>query len=244
MKKISLANIPVLFEDENLIILDKPAPLLTIPDRFNHAETNLAALLRSKFNDIFVVHRLDRETSGVILFAKNAESHRKLCAAFEDRLVRKKYLAIVNGTPKETKGIIELSIDEHPSKKGTMIISKKGKESVTEFSVLESLGNFSLVEAVPFTGRTHQIRVHLHAIGHPLAVDPVYGTRKELYLSEIKRKFKTAKETEEQPLVSRCTLHSCSLTFPHPVSGEMITVESPLPRDMNALLAQLRKKKA
>jgi 23S rRNA pseudouridine955/2504/2580 synthase/23S rRNA pseudouridine1911/1915/1917 synthase len=124
-----------------------------------------------------------------------------------------------------------------------MIVSKKGKESVTEFSVLESLGNFSLVEASPLTGRTHQIRVHLHAIGHPLAVDPVYGTRKELYLSEIKRKFKHTKDIEEKPLVSRCTLHSFSLTFPHPVSGNMITVEADLPKDMNALLSQLRKKK-
>jgi 23S rRNA pseudouridine1911/1915/1917 synthase len=243
MKKVTLANIPVLFEDASCIVLDKPAPLLTIPDRYNHAENNLAALLREKFTDIFVVHRLDRETSGVILFAKNAEAHKKLCAAFEDRLVRKKYLAIVNGTPKETKGIIELALAEHPAKKGGMIVSKKGKESVTEFAVLESLGNFSLVEASPLTGRTHQIRVHLHAIGHPLAVDPVYGTRKEFFLSEIKQKFKYTKDTEEKPLVSRCTLHSSSLTFPHPVSGEMITIESPLPKDLNALLAQLRKKK-
>jgi len=243
MKKILLSNIPVLYEDKNLVVLDKPAPFLTIPDMYNHAENNLAALLRNKFNDIFVVHRLDRETSGVILFAKDAESHKKLCTSFEDRLVRKKYLAIVNGTPKETTGIIELAIDENPKGKGGMIISKKGKDSVTEFSVLESLGNFSLVEASPLTGRTHQIRVHLHAIGHPLAVDSVYGTRKELYLSEIKRKFKHAKDTEEKPLISRCTLHSASLTFPHPVSGEMITIEAPLPKDMNALLSQLRKKK-
>jgi 23S rRNA pseudouridine1911/1915/1917 synthase len=241
MKKNNFLPFSILYEDEYLIVVNKPAPFLTIPDRFNHDALNLSSLLKETYGDIFVVHRLDRETSGVILFAKNAEIHRTLSCAFENREVQKEYQAFVQGIPHEKEGEIHLSIDEHPSHKGTMIISKKGKDSVTKYSVAEEYGKNALLNVFPLTGRTHQIRIHLKALGCPLMVDSVYGERSELYLSEIKRGYRTGKDAEEKPFISRCTLHARSLSFTHPVHGTSMVVEAPLPKDLNALLNQLRK---
>jgi 23S rRNA pseudouridine1911/1915/1917 synthase len=241
MKKNNSPHFTILYEDEYCIAVNKSAPFLTIPDRFNHDALNLSSLLKEIYGDMFVVHRLDRETSGVILFAKNAEIHKALCCAFENREVQKEYQAFVQGIPHDKEGEINLSIDENPSKKGTMIISKKGKESVTKYSVAEEFGKYALLSVFPLTGRTHQIRIHLKALGYPLMVDSVYGERGELYLSEIKRGYRYGKDTEEKAFVSRCTLHARSLTFTHPVHGTAMMIEAPLPKDLNALLNQLRK---
>jgi 23S rRNA pseudouridine1911/1915/1917 synthase len=241
MKKNNSPHFTILYEDDYCIAVNKAAPFLTIPDRFNHDALNLSSLLKEIYGDMFVVHRLDRETSGVILFAKNAEIHRSLSLAFENRGIHKEYAAFVKGIPHEKEGEINLCIDENPSKKGTMIISKKGKESVTKYSVAEEFGKYALLSVFPLTGRTHQIRIHLKALGYPLLVDSVYGERSELYLSEIKRGYRTGKDTDEKPFVSRCTLHAKSLAFTHPATGAAMKIEAPLPRDLNALLNQLRK---
>jgi 23S rRNA pseudouridine955/2504/2580 synthase/23S rRNA pseudouridine1911/1915/1917 synthase len=239
----SFKNLDIIFEDQLLIAINKPSGLLTIPDRYDDSKENLYEILKLHFGSIFTVHRLDKETSGTIIFAKTAEAHKALNTAFEERRTNKRYLAVVNGAPREQNGIIDLSIDEHPSGKGKMMPSKKGKESVTEFSVIEHFSNFALIEAHPLTGRTHQIRVHFAAIGHPLAVDSIYGTRSQLLLSEIKKGYRGRKDEPERPLISRLTLHSWKLTFDHPQSGQPVSVESPIPKDIHALLSQLRKKK-
>lgn len=244
MNILEKKHIGVLYEDDHIVALDKPSPFLTIPDRYIHSEESLYTLLKLSYNEIFVVHRLDRETSGVILFAKNPEAHRILSMAFEGREVKKEYIAIVQGIPAEKDGVIDMPIAEHPSKKGMMIPSKHGKESVTEYHVIESYDRFSLLSLFPQTGRTHQIRVHCKAIGHPLAVDPMYSERKAFYLSEIKKKYKRGDEfAEERPIISRCTLHAKSIRFKHPADGRDMFIESPVPKDMNALISQLSKLK-
>jgi RluA family pseudouridine synthase len=243
MQITKLSQIPVLFEDEHVLVLDKPAGLLSVPDRWDHEVANILTLLREKYSDIFTVHRLDRETSGVILFAKDAQSHRSLSIAFEERRVSKQYIALVTGTPKDESGMIDLAIEENPAKQGTMKLAKKGKECLTEYKVAEKFRDYSLVEVTLHTGRTHQIRVHFQGIGHPLAVDAVYGGQKELCLSKLKRGYHFPEWENERPLLSRVPLHSWKLAFPHPVTGEIVTVEAPLPKDIKAVLFQLRKLK-
>jgi 23S rRNA pseudouridine1911/1915/1917 synthase len=239
----SLRTISTLYEDDDLIILDKPAGLLTIPDRFDSTKGNLYVMLGVRYHEIFIVHRLDRDTSGVIVFAKTRDAHRKLCATFEERTADKRYLGLVNGIPHERNGIIDLAIAEHHSGRGKMAVSHKGKPAVTEYSVIEEFIDFSLVEAKLITGRTHQIRVHMAAIGHPLAVDPLYGTRDKLLLSEIKRSFRKHRDEEEHPLISRTSLHSWKLDIPHPSRDIVLHAEAEIPKDIRAALNQLRKRK-
>lgn len=237
----SYRSIEKLYEDDSVIIVDKPAGLLTIPDRYDSSKENLYNILGDHFGEIFIVHRLDKDTSGAIVFAKTAEAHRTLNIAFEERRTEKKYLALISGVPREKAGVIELAIAEHPAGKGMMMASKKGKEAITEYSVIESFSKFSLVEAKLITGRTHQIRVHFAAIGFPLAVDAMYGKRDKLFLSEIKKSINLGKEEEERPLLSRTSLHSWKLSIPHPTTGEIIKIEAKIPKDINAVLNQLRK---
>ncbi|MBV6428427.1 MAG: putative RNA pseudouridine synthase [Haliscomenobacter sp.] len=232
----------LLYDDEDLLVVEKPAGVLTIPDRFDPSKPNLLAMLQEAFGAIWVVHRLDRETSGLVCFAKNEEAHRHLNLQFSERTVDKVYLALTDGRPLPPSGSIEQPIAPHPGVAGKMMIHRQGKYALTLYRVADTFRSFSLVEANIKTGRTHQIRVHLSSIGHPLAVDPIYGKRAELFLSEIKlRNFRTGKEEPERPLMSRLTLHALNLGITHPRSGERLVVESPLPKDFRALLNQLDK---
>jgi pseudouridine synthase, RluA family len=230
----------ILLEDDAVLAINKPAGLLVLPDRYDHTLLNLYDLLKETFGTIFVVHRIDRETSGVVLFAKTAEAHAQLNTAFEQRQVEKKYRAIVAGTSHTDSGSINLPIieNEHGVRK-MKIDTKKGKEARTDYTVMERFDGYALVEARPHTGRTHQIRVHLSAIGLPILADPLYGDGRGFFLSTIKRNYQ-GKE-EEQPLLGRTALHAFSLSFSHPVTSGNILVEAPLPKDMEAVLKALRK---
>lgn len=230
-----------LYQDDSIVVIDKPERVLSIPDRFDCKKVNLRDMLKDTLGEIFVVHRLDKDTSGAIIFARNTDAHRNLCSAFESGTVGKKYLAIVNGTPADISGEIDVPLIENPSARGSMIAAKKGKESVTRYRVIESFVRFSLVECIPLTGRTHQIRVHMKHIGHPLIVDPLYGEREAFFLSEIKKKYRTAKDTDELPFLSRVPLHSAELSFAHPITNDPLIIEAPLHKDMSAVLAQFRK---
>jgi len=235
-------EVNILYEDKAVIVAEKPPGMLSIPDRFDPLKDNLLGRLKQSHGQIFVVHRLDRETSGLICFARTEEAHRNLSIQFTERLVDKFYLALVDGRPLPPSGTIDKPIGPHPSVAGKMASSPLGKPALTLYRVLDTYRNFSLVEANIKTGRTHQIRVHFSSIGHPLAVDPLYGKREFLLLSEIKlRNFHLGKYAEEKPLVQRLTLHAWRLGFSHPVSGERVEVESPLPKDFKALLHQLDK---
>lgn len=231
----------IIFENENFVAVNKPSGLLTIPDRHNDTINSLYKILQQQYNQIFIVHRLDRETSGLIVFAKNETTHKFLSRLFEQRNIDKYYLAIIRGVLQNKKGIIEEPIIEHPVKKGLMIVDEKGKPSVTEYEVQEEYGIYSLVKFKINTGRTHQIRVHMKHIGHPVVCDELYGDPKPVLLSSFKKKFKLGKqEEEEKPLLSRLALHSYQLHFKDE-QGKIMDLIAELPKDMKAVLQQLQK---
>lgn len=228
-------------EDDALIAIVKSSGLLVIPDRYNHAAPCVSDFLKEEFGEIFVVHRLDRETSGIVLFAKTAEAHQLLNNEFETRAVTKRYLAIVRGEPAEDAGTIDLPIGEHRHQAGRMTVDdREGKDSVTEFTVLERFIGHALVEARPKTGRTHQIRVHLREIGLPIVGDPLYSDGEPFLLSSIKRGYRVKGE-EELPLLARTALHAAGLEIVHPITQARMSLSSDVPRDMQAVLKSLRK---
>lgn len=235
-------HINKVWENDRMVIIDKPAGLLSIPDRFNKDIPNLYSILSSDYEAIYTVHRLDKQTSGLIIFAKDEECHALLSSAFENKKIEKNYLAIVDGMLSDESGTIDLPIAESNTKRGTYLTAKKGKPSITHYKTIEKYGIASLLDIRLETGRTHQIRVHLKAIGHPLVVDKIYGKRAELYLSEVlKKKYKRKSNQEERPLLQRQPLHAYSITIPAEIMGEEISVDIPLPKDMKAVVNQLSK---
>lgn len=232
----------ILYQDNDLVIVNKPAGLLVIPDRYNAELPSLKKLLESKLGQqIWVVHRIDRDTSGVICFAKNEESHKYLSGLFQKHDIGKYYLGIVNGRVIPEEGRIEKPIDEHPVIKGKMAVVKKGKPSVTDYKVLQQWPLYALVEFQIHTGRTHQIRVHIQSTGHSIVCDELYGDGKPFFLSSIKKKYRLSNNEEtERPLLARLGLHASRLTFKKE-DGTPISVEAPLPKDMAACIRQLDK---
>jgi tRNA pseudouridine32 synthase/23S rRNA pseudouridine746 synthase len=232
---VSGGAVPVLFEDRHLLAVDKPPGRLVIPGRGTD-ERSLREELEEVHGRLWVVHRLDRGTSGVLLFARTAEAHRALNLAFDRGEPRKRYLALVRGAPPAERRI-DLAIA--PARRGRMRPARRGdphgKEAATLVRRLEAFparpwagGDLALVEALPETGRTHQIRVHLAAEGFPLAVDPDYGDDVPL------------RGPDGRILLERTPLHAASLEVRHPARGGALTVEAPLPADMVAALEALR----
>jgi len=230
----------LIFESEELVAVNKPSGLLSIPDR-EGKEESLQQLLLQHFGNIFTVHRLDRETTGLIIFARTAEAHSWYSQQFEKRTANKWYSGIVLGSPEKKTGDIEAPIAENMARKGTMIIHRRGKPAHTGYELLEDFKRYAYLKFQLYTGRTHQIRVHAKEIGHPLVCDPVYGDGKPLFVSDLKKNFHLSKtELEERPLISRVALHASTLQIPKP-DGSMLILEAPLPKDMRAALAQMRK---
>lgn len=230
----------IIGETDNWIAINKPAGLLSIPDR-EGKDISLKTILKEKYGEIFTVHRLDKETSGLIVFAKNEAAHKHLSQQFEERKTVKIYQGLVIGSLAESKGKIEEPIAEHPSKNGTMIIHRKGKPSLTEYEVLKDFKIYSLVQWNLHTGRTHQIRIHMKHLGHPVVCDPVYGDGKPVMVSSLKPKFKLSKhDEEEKPILGRLALHSFKLEF-EDLDGKPISIGAVLPKDMRATVNQLDK---
>jgi tRNA pseudouridine32 synthase/23S rRNA pseudouridine746 synthase len=226
----------VLHQDELVLAVDKPAGRLVIPGRTGPDGSSLAEELSARFGRLFVVHRLDRGTSGVLVFARTAAAHRALNQAFEAGQVEKRYLALVEGTP---PGELRLELALASGRKGRVRPARPGepgaKASVTVVRLLETFParpwggrSLSLVEALPRTGRTHQIRVHLAHAGHALAVDPDYGAADPLL------------GPGGLPLLTRTPLHAEALELPHP-GGARLTLRAPLPADLSAALEALRR---
>ncbi len=229
-------------ETPDWIALNKPSGLLSVPDR-EGKEISLKRMLKEKYGEIFTVHRLDKDTSGVIVFAKNESTHKLLSKQFEARETKKIYLGLVLGCPAQPKGSIDSPISEHPALNGTMIIHRKGKESLTDYEVLEDHGMYAWMRFQLHTGRTHQIRVHMKELGHPIVCDPLYGDGKPVLISAWKKKFKLSKdELEEKPILGRLALHAWQLSFTGK-DGKIVELEAPLPKDLRATLQQLAKKK-
>lgn len=233
----------IIAENDDWIALNKPSGLLSIPDR-EGKDISLKILLKEKYGNIFTVHRLDRDTSGLIVFAKNEAAHKLLSRQFEDRETKKIYLGLVKGSPAPAEGSINAPIAEHPAQNGTMIVHRKGKESLTDYKVLEDFGIYAWVQFRIHTGRTHQIRVHMKDLGHPVVCDPMYGDGKPVLLSSLKKKFKLSKnELEERPILGRLALHAFRLSFKDR-DGITTDLEAPLPKDLRATLQQLAKWKS
>ncbi len=237
MKKF-LAKQSILFENDDYLIFNKPAGISTLDDR-NDA-VNLLKSAKEYYENIFICHRLDKDTSGVIAFAKNEASHRHLSMQFENRQVNKIYHAVVDGVHEFNKTKIDKPIKV--TGKGTVKIDHRdGKASNTTFSSLEAFKMHTLVSCSPHTGRMHQIRIHLKELKAPITGDTTYGGHL-FYLSSVKKNYNLKKWTEEQPLISRMALHAFSLSF-EGMDEKKIEVEAPYPKDFRVLTEQMRKNK-
>jgi 23S rRNA pseudouridine1911/1915/1917 synthase len=190
----------------------------------------------------FVIHRIDKETSGLLLFGRDADAAKALSAAFRKRLVRKEYLALVVGSPPERSGTLEVRLLPDPRRPERMREDeKRGKKCVTDWETVEEFRGWTLVRAMPLTGRTHQIRVTLARLGCPVVADPLYGDGDPLRLSSLKRGYKPPKDHGEFPLLARLGLHAHRLRFPDPADPTAeVSVESPLPKDFRVALEKLR----
>ncbi len=234
----------VLFEDDCIIVINKPADLPVHPPKAGRGGTLANALLfhfqkLSRPDPIRpgIVHRLDADTSGVIVCAKDDSAHFKLAKQFEQRTVMKEYLAIVRGRMKQPTGEIDMPIGRHPDHYEMQRVHPEGRSAVTHWEVVEEFKRFSLLRLKPQSGRTHQLRVHLSAINHPIVGDRLYSRKPPLTRSEVEGR---EPEPGEPPLIARQALHAARLEFEHPRSGERVSFEAPLPEDMQRTLEALR----
>lgn len=241
--------IGVLYEDDSLIVIDKPADMVTHPGKAHYRGT-LAAALQFHFDGLSdvagklrpgIVHRLDRDTTGVIIIAKDNTIHHLLSGQFERREVNKEYRAIVRGTVESDRGVIETHLRVHPKVREKMMVcepTEKSRPAVTRYETLERFRGFSYMRLLPQTGRTHQLRVHMRHLGHPIVADRVYGGHATLSFGEVSPDATNA--NDESTLISRQALHAARLELTHPVTNQRIAWEAPLPDDMQRTLAALR----
>lgn len=204
--------LPIVFVDEQLIVLDKPSGLLAVPGLGPENQDNLFDRVQREFPDALVVHRLDRDTSGLILFARNAESQRSLSRQFQERTVEKVYLAVVHGALDDDRGRVDLPLKrdfENPPR--YRVDSRHGKTAVTDWHVLERLADRTRVELIPLTGRSHQLRVHMQQLGHPILGDKLYASAEALVMAD------------------RLLLHAAKLAVKHPTTGERICFTADCP---------------
>ncbi|MBN2474018.1 MAG: RluA family pseudouridine synthase [Pirellulales bacterium] len=246
-------NIPleILHQDDFLVVVNKPAGMVVHPAR-GHWSGTLASALQHHFGRQLsavggpsrpgIVHRLDRDTSGAILVARNDQAHARLAAQFESRSIEKEYFALVAGSPNRDRDFIEQPIGAHPHQREKMAIRRDesiGRSAQTFYEVTERFDGFAAVRLLPKTGRTHQLRVHLSHIGCPVLCDRQYGGRSRITRGEIRR---DAQDT--RVLLCRQALHARRLKFTHPQTGDPLEIEAPLPGDMAAVLAELRQYRA
>lgn len=232
-------NLVVLYEDESLLAVNKPAGLPSLPDGYDSSLPHLKSILEPMYGRLWIVHRLDRDTSGLILLARSAAAHRSLNTQFENRQVHKCYHALVCACPPWQEKSTALPLRSNGDRRHRTIVDQHfGKPAVTDFAVLKRLGSYCLLEALPKTGRTHQIRAHLAVLGLPVLGDSLYGGQPALYLSMLKPGFQPGVHSE-CALIERCALHARSLEFFHPLIGTLMRLEAPYPKDFNAALRML-----
>ena len=239
----------IAYEDDAFVVVIKPPGLVTHPAKGNWTGT-LVNALQFHFDKLStvggsnrpgIVHRLDRDTSGLLIVAKDDRAHAALARQFAERTIRKEYIALVYGAPDRDRDTISLPIGPHPTNREKMAVrlpADGGKESVTFYEVLERFEGFALVRCRPKTGRTHQIRVHLTQIGHPILSDKMYAGRPQLLLSDL---AVPGLADGDRVLLGRQALHAHALHFTHPLTGEALDLTAPLPDDIANTLAMLRK---
>jgi 23S rRNA pseudouridine1911/1915/1917 synthase len=246
----------ILHEDEAIVVVDKPAGMIVHPAK-GHWQGTLASALAHHFGALSgrggptrpgIVHRLDRDTSGVIVVAKNDQVHDALAAQFKARLVAKEYLAIVAGVPDRDRDVIDEPIGDHPTHREKKAIRREdptARHAVTQYEALERFAGYALLRVLPKTGRTHQIRIHLAHVGFPVLCDRLYGGRSQLTELELIPRDKAAETSAaaKSPtlLLSRQALHAHRLTLSHPLLGKQTTFEAALPADMLQMLEALRR---
>jgi RluA family pseudouridine synthase len=246
-------EIPVLFEDEHLMALDKPSELLTSPDRYDPQRPNLMKLLHvgiaegkpwakeRALNYLSNAHRLDFETSGVILLAKSKPVLVKLADLFGSEKPNKRYVTLVQGAPAEERFEVDAKLAPHPFTVGLMRVDAKwGKRGRTLFEVLERFSGYTLLKCAPLTDRTHQIRAHLRHMKLPIVGDELYGGR-PLLLSRLKSDYRLKPGKTEKPLLARAALHAEELSLPHPATGELLTITAPWPKDLTVAAKYLQR---
>jgi 23S rRNA pseudouridine1911/1915/1917 synthase len=245
LERVSIDQVPqgisipldVVYEDDAIIVINKSSGMVTHPGNGTGEDTLVHALLYHCKNALStvgmperpgIVHRLDKETSGLIVVAKTDLAHHALAKDFSERTIKKRYLALVSGVPKVRSGTCMESIGRHPTYRTKMSVQSKGREAHTDWKVLETLGEkASLVECAIHTGRTHQIRVHMQNLGFPLLGDQLYGFHYN--------RFKDVS-------IDRIFLHATYLSFTHPASGKSLEFSLPLPKDFSDLMAVLKEK--
>lgn len=247
---ITPENLPieVLFEDESLAVINKPADMVTHPGKGNFTGT-LAAAVQYHFDRLSdvagklrpgIVHRLDRDTTGAIVIAKNNQVHDRLTRQFERREVKKEYRAIVRGNLERDADYVRTHLKTHPKAHDKMIVclpEEKSREAVTFYRVLERFRGFTYVQLLPETGRTHQLRVHMQHLRCPIVADKLYAGHDRLTLGEIRD---GTPAPDEEPLIVRQGLHAFKLLFRHPLTDALMEFEAPLPEDFRRTLDAIR----
>ena len=232
----------VIYSDDDIVVLNKKSGLLIAADRYDADAPRLDLSAEKEFGRLYAVHRIDKDTSGLVIYARNPESHRALSMQFENREVQKTYHCLVNGHPLWNDLHVDLKLQpDGDARHRTVVSNRYGKPSVTDFHLFGNCGPYSWIEAKPHTGRTHQIRVHLQANNLAIVCDPLYsGNQKPVRLSDLKRNW-NGNEEEERPLLNRLALHAYSLKIKHPKTNEEMTFTAPYPKDMEAVRKQLAK---
>lgn len=238
----------VMYDDDSLIVINKTANMIVHPGRGNYHGT-LAGALQFHFDKLSdvagkhragIVHRLDRDTSGVLVVAKDNTIHHHLSKQFEERTVEKEYRAIVWGEVEFDRDYIETHVRVSQRNRERMMVCPPGgnsRHAATYYEVLERFRGFSWMRLCPQTGRTHQLRVHMHHLGHPIVADRLYEGRSALHLSDL---VENVAPDEDQEFIERQALHAFRLSFDHPITGTRLTFEAPLPADITAALEALR----
>ncbi len=236
------ADYTVIYTDEDIVVVSKRSGILIAADRYDADAPRLDLAVEKEFGKMYAVHRIDKDTSGLVLYARTPDAQRALSMQFEARSVQKVYHCLVNGHPLWKELHVDLKLLPDGDERHRTVVNKRtGKPSVTDFRLIGNCGPYSWLEARPRTGRTHQIRAHLRANGLGIVCDPLYsGNQKPVRLSDFKRRW-NGDPLEERPLLSRLALHAYSLSVDHPRTGERMTFVAPYPRDLEAVRCQLAK---